>query len=717
MGLLEVSQIKTKLLEEYTGLIDVGELGKHGHEQTEKNFLSKALAAHSVRVLYPHAEKELIVKYIVDGSEDNGLDLIYYNKETNELCLVQSKFNAKGDSEPELGEIQSFVTGIRDLINLKFDKFNDKVNILKDEIIEILKKSRLKFKIVLAYTAINLSSHSKRELNDLIDELNDFRNVAELEIVSQKRLHASLSSLNDSRNIDVEVQLKEWGRYEGDMEAFYGQISASQLAEWWESYGNLLFDFNLRKVLGTTEINDEIRSTLETEPIYFWYYNNGITLVCEDVDKKRMFGNSREFGIFECKGISIVNGAQTVGVLGKFGQVSAESFERLKEVYVPFRIISIKRVDEDDKEYLDEAFAAAVTTTNNRQNNIENRDFLVLDPVQKKFENDLRLAGITYHLMRSENDDVNDENNFGLKEATRALSFAFDIDAAILVSREIGLVWSDINHSRYKKLFNPSITGYYIWNCVRIQRWIELVIEEIGKEVDDEEKSILIYGKALISKIIFDIIETKNIDKNSLELSSKIKEIDLKSKITLILTQISTKILDTGKNTASIFRTPTDIKKLYNQIGEDLSSNEDLDKASEFDISQITGFSRTERLQLSNFMKKFQSDELAVEFFRIWLNEMFDKDSYSFGYQSNIHFYTNDSSLAATDKFLFRIAYYTKLIVSFEFRSYGALYKSVFYKDPQFKKWAEENLDEKNRIVLNDKLDIEKLVQLKSFLV
>jgi len=169
MGLLEVNQIKSKLKEEYSGFIDLSDINTRDEEEFEKYFLTRSLAAFSINILYPYVEKEAICKNIVDGSDDNGIDLIYYNKESNELCLVQSKFNHKGDSEPELGEIKKFVDGVRDLINLKFDKFNKKVNEMRDEIISILKKSGLRFKIILVYTAINLSSHAKREFDEFLN--------------------------------------------------------------------------------------------------------------------------------------------------------------------------------------------------------------------------------------------------------------------------------------------------------------------------------------------------------------------------------------------------------------------------------------------------------------------------------------------------------------------------------------------------------------------
>ena len=47
--------------------------------------------------------------------------------------------------------------------------------------------------------------------------------------------------------------------------------------------GKVVFVKDIRGFLGpTTLINDSMMATVETDPEYFWYYNNGITIVCFD---------------------------------------------------------------------------------------------------------------------------------------------------------------------------------------------------------------------------------------------------------------------------------------------------------------------------------------------------------------------------------------------------------------------------------------------------
>jgi len=79
--------------------------------------------------------------------------------------------------------------------------------------------------------------------------------------------------------------------------------------DWYQKFNLNLFSPNIRSFLGQTEINQSIRTTIQEEPEKFWYYNNGITVLAHDINKKPLGGNSKESGIFECKGIKVVNGA------------------------------------------------------------------------------------------------------------------------------------------------------------------------------------------------------------------------------------------------------------------------------------------------------------------------------------------------------------------------------------------------------------------------
>ncbi|WP_195723874.1 AIPR family protein [Bacillus sp. RIT694] len=714
MGILEVNQIKTKLEQRYLDLIEVVTNGKTMNEQQHRNFLSKALAVYSISTLYADVDDQEIVKCLVDGGEDNGIDLIYYHPVKKELCIVQSKFNAKGDSEPDLGEVKKFRDGIRDLICLKFDKFNQRVNERSREICSILEESDLKFRLVLVYTATTLSSHARKEMNELLSEINDRREIATFEIVNQQRLHSSLY-MSNGVSINTDISLHEWAKYEGERIAYYGQITGDQLCELWESYGDSLFDSNIRKALGSTDINMEIQETLNTEPELFWYYNNGITIICDDILKKPMFGTQRHIGIFDCKGISIVNGAQTVGVIGKYGQASEENKIKLSEVSINIKIISISNTDDEGNLYKDEIFSNRVTTKTNRQNSIGSRDFLSLDPHQRKMERDLLIEGIKYNLMRSEDDDQRDESSFGVKEATRALAFAKDIDSTITVRREISSIFEDLDNAKYKKLYNPSVTSFYVWNCVRIQRIIEDHVKLISETANNQEKAVLIYAKEIISRILFDRIGNEEIPKDNLNIEGVFNGIDLQNDLLTIIEKIRFKVEDSSKNISNIFKSPSDMRNIYEfaklTAGDRSETDENEGITLSLELSSIND--PILQSQIQNFYDKMSSDIPATMFLNYWLSEIFDSNRYKMVYRSNFNIFEINNE-TGEENFIVRIAYHTKLIVSFEF--YGDKYQSELYKNDEFIQWLQQSLNGGTRMSIESERDVEILKGLKYFL-
>ncbi len=79
-----------------------------------------------------------------------------------------------------------------------------------------------------------------------------------------------------------------------------------------------LFSRNLRDALDVSEVNPKIQLTLLQEPEHFWYFSNGITLLCESYEPKGEGRVQARAGVgFRLKGASVVNGAQTVDAVAR----------------------------------------------------------------------------------------------------------------------------------------------------------------------------------------------------------------------------------------------------------------------------------------------------------------------------------------------------------------------------------------------------------------
>jgi hypothetical protein len=499
MSEIHVNHIKSHIEKDFKNLIDLSDVNAKG-ANLENFFLTRALAAYSIQH-HTQVSANIAAESVVDGGGDNGIDAIYYDVHSKCLFLVQSKWIHNGKGEPDNGEVKKFISGIKDLLNFRFDRFNDKVR--KKEVIiqNAVCDPKTKYQIILTYTGINnLAEPSRRDFSDLLDELNDASELVYLSVFNQTRIHSSLIHTTENiQPIDQTIQLKYFGKVTEPYIGYYGQVNGIEIYGWWDKYRKRLFAKNIRGVLGDTDVNKDITKTLEENPEHFWFYNNGITLVADSVDKNMVGGASTEFGQFSCENISIVNGAQTVSNIGKFGE---EDTSKLDKVFVPVRIIQLKDAEEN--------FGQKITKANNTQNRVKNRDFVTFDLEQTRIREELLIDGIDYRISRGEY-EKNDQISFDLVESTTALSCSSDdISIVVQLKREIGLLWDDLENAPYKKLFNPIVTGRYVYNCVRTQRIIEQAIKNKEKSlVSGRDKSIAIHGNRIISLLAYKTINTK----------------------------------------------------------------------------------------------------------------------------------------------------------------------------------------------------------------
>jgi hypothetical protein len=92
---------------------------------------------------------------------------------------------------------------------------------------------------------------------------------------------------------------------------------------------------------------------------------SGITALCSSIKKRTVGGNSRDAGIFECPGVAIVNGAQTVATITDLSDSVAE---QLATARVPIRNISLDGCPPE--------FANEVTRATNTQNRADARNLV-----------------------------------------------------------------------------------------------------------------------------------------------------------------------------------------------------------------------------------------------------------------------------------------------------------------------------------------------------
>ncbi len=506
---IPIMRIRSTLEKRYDGKIDLKDYEGKPAKEMESAFLTRSLSAFALAQL-AGINDSLAAACVIDGYDDNGIDAIYYDTTDNKVYIVQSKWMESGKDSPKQGDIQKFLKGFKDFLNADFSQFNDKFKKMKDKLNQALYDAQVRFILVIAYTGSQPLSekHARYDIETLLRDLNDPIELVTYQVVSQKELYNAAAGLAEGSPINLDILIRDWGQIDQPYLAYYGQLDALDIASWSQSYSDRLFAPNLRQFLGpSTEVNEAIINTITNSPEKFWYFNNGITILCDTVSQKPIGRGSTKSGVFECTGVSIVNGAQTVGSIAKAFSTNPEKVSLAR---VSARLISL--------ESCPEGFSTEITRAANTQNKIEHRDFVSLDSEQKRLQTDLRILCDKEYVYKSGDQKPKEELGCDLEEATIALACAnSDIELAVQAKREIGKLWEDTEKPPYKLLFNSQLTAIRLWRSVEVFRAVERELKKLQNEFEGRNRLIAIHGNRLVLYRVFKSLPIENFDDIDLE--------------------------------------------------------------------------------------------------------------------------------------------------------------------------------------------------------
>ncbi len=429
---------------------------------------------------------------ITDGGEDGGVDCIYVSEKHKKLVLGQSKFLSNVDRGVELAEFNRFRDGVKDVLNQSWKLTNAILHRFKLPVQTMLNDIDAQVVMLLAHTsAQGLSDHIVASRDTFLGEMNRFEQFIEFQEFTLDKAASVARKRARPENINVQIMLKSWGLRREPYRAVYGAVPAEDIVRIFNNYGTRLFSENLRFAIEKSEVNDGIRQTARAEPHNSWYFNNGITAICEDFKKAPVGGQTTETGIFDVVRISIINGAQTVSSLAR----SAGEGSSLKDADVHLRIISLNETPED--------LAVDITTANNTQNDLSPVDFVAADPNQDRLRREAAIIGKVYTYRRGEG-DPNLADGFTIRDATVAAACASgDLRLAVAAKRYISGLWENTAKEPYTKLFNEETTAERLWKAVLIMRCVDDQLAEEAKALDGRDRLISVHANRFILFTVF----------------------------------------------------------------------------------------------------------------------------------------------------------------------------------------------------------------------
>ena len=438
-----------------------------------------------------------IIGGIVDGSNDGGVDGIYtfidqkLIQEVDQasdfkkglavhLVILQTK-NSYSFTETALDKLSSTLRAILpyernepSIQRLYNQKLLEAVDLFRAAYYDNVGKMPL-LSIKLYYVSKAVDIHSNvlakaKMLEDIISEI--FGGVdCTIDLVTAEKMNLIARQITEAPMI---LHLKEQPISAASPGGFIALVALKDFNDFIRKPDRKLnlniFDSNIRDYQGTTNVNSEIRKTLQTsQPADFWWLNNGITILV----KKVQFHQK----MLTVEHPQIVNGLQTSFTI-------YNAFED-DSVVDPEQAVLIRVISSDDPKIVDQIIRAT-----NSQTSVKPASLRATHDVQRNIETYFLSNGLFYDRRKNQYKNRGEEpakivSIIFLGQVVMSLMLGRPNDArarpSTLLDRE----------NDYKKMFSEKAPLEMYLKCALIQRRIDAFLRDNKDIISRAERTDL----------------------------------------------------------------------------------------------------------------------------------------------------------------------------------------------------------------------------------
>lgn len=500
-----VRQVRRALLAAYDQLIDMADFESNSEEAREQSLLSRSLAALAVRIV-TGCDASAAAAAVIDGRDDQGIDAIVVTRSPAHVYLVQAKWSDRGKATVKTEPIHKMLAGLRLIDSEESSQFNARGEVLAQEAKTLMSEHAAGVTLVIASMGTEPPSPDvEKVLENGEQEFNKHGNFLDHRVIKAAELWDQIRLDIAPNPVNMTVTMDPWLNISVPHQAYQGVVPVEEVASWLSNYGSQLFDLNIRNPLGRTLTNNELIDTLVDEPYNFWYFNNGITVLCDSLAPAYKSMRAPHTGpvTLTVSNASIVNGAQTVNAISE-AMAKDDVADDVASALVSVRVIATGGASD---------FAGRTTKATNRQNRVESRDFITLDPVQSAIRADLKAElDKVYTVKRGELDPAPD-TGCSIAEAAVALACAHpNAEYAARTAKSVDLLWERGAKGAYDILFRPQPGTFQIWNSVLTLRKVREELHALRSSLEGRAAAAVEHGVFLACHLTFKILGTEGID-------------------------------------------------------------------------------------------------------------------------------------------------------------------------------------------------------------
>ena len=356
----------------------------------EKNQLKDydAFLFFMIKMIWDYPD-DVITEAITNKSKDFGIDAIIIDKNHKVIRVIQSKYSEKiGESPFNKDELNKLNFAYNYLIGKEIDtKINEYLNkIIKDR----LNKSIRLIKEEDYEPCLYFFTTHKENVNYKIYD----NSMSPVHIRSWREVERLYESWKVNATPELgEIRLNYLSMVKApflDPIAYIFNINVKELKKIYSEFEERLFSRNVRIFYkDKPKANRNMKNTLLQEPNNFWYFNNGITILSEEV---KLVGDNKII----LRNPQIINGCQTVSTIGITEKLSGDAFIFAKVVQIADKLANQKLID-------------GIIEANNRQTPVDERMLKSNHPLQVYLQRQLMDQGFYYE--RKEGDYKDSKSN------------------------------------------------------------------------------------------------------------------------------------------------------------------------------------------------------------------------------------------------------------------------------------------------------------------
>lgn len=321
----------------------------------------------------------------VDGCSDGGVDYCFYTNGT--LHIIQTKYNTSHKRE----SFGNFLEEMRKLLRQGPYDFQ------KNELIEINDYYKKSDEVRIFYITSSTFSSNEKQKNDdykenfISDMDNEKIKVYCLDINGIDEYICQLTGEIPTTFKNKKLSLNVGKSFiNSEQTTLVAEVPIKFIANFVKEGKDYLYYSNIRNYLGKNKVNKKIVQTYNDTPKDFWYYNNGVTIVCDDFEVKPV---SDYFSQCIITTPQIVNGCQTTKTIANCYDLQTPEERNKQEGTILVKIIKDKGRNRRDN----------ITRYTNSQTAVSGKDFFALDEFHKKLKQRFSQLGYNYEIQKNSN--------------------------------------------------------------------------------------------------------------------------------------------------------------------------------------------------------------------------------------------------------------------------------------------------------------------------